>query len=287
MVTGTRIEALHVYPVKSCRGLSVARARVDVEGLAVDAADGPSDREFMVVDGAGRFVTQRDCARLALIGIELIGDTLVLVDPDGRRLRVPLAAPPPAARPAEVTVWRDTVRAYDTGDEAAAFVGAAIGMPVRLVRFDRDVHRRCNAEYVGDSGARTRFADGYPVLVIGEATLAELNQRLAAKDSPALPMNRFRPNLVISGLPPGDEDHLDTIEAGGIVLRLVKPCTRCVITTTDQGTGERGIEPLPTLAAYRHDARFGGVTFGMNAVVVAGAGRTLAAGMPAICSYRF
>ena len=193
-----RITALNVYPVKSCRGVPVARARVDVEGLGIDGELGPGDREFMIVDAAGRFVTQREHPRLALIRVDIAGDHLVLARPDGRKLSVPLAPPPATAPARDVVVWRDTVRASDAGDAAAAFLTAAIGTAVRLVRFDRGGKRHCNAEFAGDSGAHTRFSDGYPVLVLGESTLDELNRRLAGKGSPVLPMNRFRPNLVIA-----------------------------------------------------------------------------------------
>ena len=136
--------------------------------------------------------------------------------------------------------------------------------------------------------ARTRCsADGYPILVIGAASLDDLNARLAAKGASALPMNRFRPNVVVTGLPPYEEDHLDTLTSGEVTLRLVKPCTRCQVTTTDQATARVGIEPLPTLSTYRRNDALAGVTFGMNAIVVAGAGRSLAVDAPVAVEYRF
>ena len=141
--------------------------------------------------------------------------------------------------------------------------------------------------FAGDSGAHTLFADGYPVLVIGEASLADLNTRLAARSHPALPMNRFRPNLVLRGLPPFAEDHLDTIVAGDAVLRVVKPCVRCQVTTTDQDSAQVGMEPLRTLGEYRMSERAGGVTFGMNAIVIAGAESPLTTGAAARADYRF
>jgi uncharacterized protein YcbX len=123
--------------------------------------------------------------------------------------------------------------------------------------------------------------------VTAEESLADLNARLATRGIPPVPMNRFRPNIVIAGLDPYDEDHVDTISAHGVTLRLVKPCTRCSVTTTDQDSGEVGAEPLATLAGYRHDAALGGVRFGMNAIVVSGAGRTLSAGEAVDCSFAF
>jgi hypothetical protein len=190
-----------------------------------------------------------------------------------------------AAAPREVVVWRSHVRGHDEGDEAAAWLSAHLARDVRLVRFDRARRRECNREYAGDSGAHTLFADGYPVLVIGSASLTDLNERLAHKGEAALPMNRFRPNVVIDGLEPYDEDHVDTLTIGAVTLRLVKPCTRCQVTTTDQATAKVGVEPLPTLAGYRHLARLDGVAFGMNAVVMAGG--EVRAGAAAEVSYRF
>jgi uncharacterized protein YcbX len=186
-----------------------------------------------------------------------------------------------------VVVWRSEVAARDEGDGAAAWLGRVLGADVRLVRFDRTITRPCNPEFAGDTGAHTLFADGYPLLVIGHASLVDLNERLAARGASAVPMNRFRPNVVIEGLPPFAEDHVDTIEVEGIVLKCVKPCVRCQVTTTDQATAQIDSEPLATLAEFRMDERFGGVTFGMNAVVIAGAGRALTRESRAQVNYRF
>ncbi|MEP7181016.1 MAG: MOSC N-terminal beta barrel domain-containing protein [Betaproteobacteria bacterium] len=281
-MTDARITALNLHPVKSCGGIALDRATITVRGLA---ATGAGDREWMVVDGDGRFVSQREHPRLALVGTALSPGSLVLTAPGRQPLAVPTRAAVGATR--DVVVWRSTVAAHDMGGHAAGWLSAHLGVDVRLVRFDPAHSRMCNPEFAGDSGAHTAFADGYPLLVIGEASLAGLNARLAAKSEPGLPMNRFRPNLVVGGLLPHDEDHLDTIEADGVVLKLVKPCVRCQITTTDQVTAQVGIEPLATLGGYRNDVRMGGVTFGMNAIVVAGAGRELAVGARAICTYRF
>ena len=125
--------------------------------------------------------------------------------------------------------------------------------------------------FAGESGAHTAFADAYPLLILSEASLADLNSRLAEP----LPMNRFRPNVVLSGIDAYDEDHIDEIRAGGLAFKLVKRCTRCQITTTDQSNATVGIEPLSTLGGYRMNAELGGVTFGMNAIVTAGVGLAL------------
>jgi uncharacterized protein YcbX len=276
-----RVRSLHVYPVKGCRGVDLARAQVAVTGLV---ADGAGDREWMVVDADGRFLTQRELPRLALITTATGERNLRLSAPGMPVQDIDLEA---RASSGEVVVWRSTVLATDCGDAAAEWLSRWLAHPVRLVRFDRARVRECNREYAGDSGAHTMFADGYPVLVVNAASLGELNARLAARGHAPLPMNRFRPNVVIDGLPAFEEDHVGTIAIGGVVLRLVKPCIRCQVTTTDQASAQVGIEPLPTLGEFRMDAKLGGVAFGMNAIVARGDGGSIATGDPAAIEYRF
>ena len=277
-----RIASLHLYPVKGCRGIDVPDATVAVTGLA---RDGVADREWMIVDGDGRFVTQREHPRLALVRVGLAEGALEVATPDAPPLRIRASDLAQAAR--EVVVWHSHVRGFDAGDAAARALSAWLGLAVRLVRYDRSRERPCNPEFVGDSGAHTLFADGYPLLVIGADSLAELNERMADHGEPALPMNRFRPNVVVAGLPPFAEDHLATLRIGEVELTPVKPCVRCQVTTTDQATAEVGVEPLRTLGEFRRDDRFAGVTFGMNAIVTAGAGASLAVGAPVAAAYRF
>jgi MOSC domain-containing protein len=268
-----RIAALYVYPVKSCRGIQVAAAAMTERGFA-------HDREWMIVDESGRFLSQREVPALALIRTALSVDALELSGLNGSTLSVPFDRPG-ASR--EVAVWRDTVQAIDQGAEAASCLSARLGREVRLVRFDSAVRRACNRAYVGESGAHTGFADAYPLLVISEASLVDLNGRLVS----TLPMNRFRPNVVLADCEAYDEDHIDEIAAATIWMKLVKPCTRCQITTTDQETGERGSEPLATLASYRMNTALEGVAFGVNAIPTAGFGATLSAGDRADCTLRF
>lgn len=280
-MTGARVASLHLYPVKGCRGLDLPQADVDVTGLV---SAGVGDREWMVVGEDDRFVTQRELPRLALVSVEIRNGRLRLAAPHLRGCDVPLDATG-AAR--EIVVWRSTVRGVDAGEAAASWLSDWLAQHVRLVRFDRAVPRRCDPDYVADSGAHTMFADGYPVLVANTASLAELNDRLAQRGHRPLPMNRFRPNVVVDGLDAFAEDHIDTLAAGGVVLQLVKPCTRCQVTTTDQDSARVGIEPLRTLGGFRMDERFGGVTFGVNAIVAENAGGALAVGAPVTVGYRF
>jgi uncharacterized protein YcbX len=259
------IAALHVYPVKSCRGVSLDVATVTGAGLE-------HDREWMFVSPEGRFLTQRELPRLSVIGTELRGGYLRLSAPDRSPLAVPLDGRGPAL---EVTVWRDRCRALDEGDEAAAWISDFAGRALRLVRFDPSQRRVSDRSWTGPVEAHSRFADGFALLAISLASLADLNARLPAP----LPMDRFRPNLVLEGLPAYGEDSVGDLVAGETRLRAVKPCTRCAITTTDQATGAvTGDEPLRTLKTYRWNAALRGVTFGQNLIVVAGAGSRLAVG---------
>jgi hypothetical protein len=260
------LAALHIYPVKSCRGMAISRAMLTPAGLE-------HDREWMVVTPDGRFVTQREVPRLALIATGLSERTLTLAAPGAGRLVVPLG---PSTDVIEVTVWRDRCPAFDQGEPAARWLTALLGRPLRLVRF-APAHRRLSSPaWTGGIEAPNRFSDGYPLLAISRASLDDLNARLSVP----LPMDRFRPNLVLEGLPPYGEDALDDLVAGDVRLRRVKPCTRCAITTTNQATAEvEGDEPLRTLKSYRWDTVLRGVTFGQNLIVVGGAGARLHAGL--------
>jgi MOSC domain-containing protein len=281
-MNAARVASLHVYPVKGARAIDVVAADLAVEGLATH---GVGDREWMLVDAGGRFISQRSHRGLALVGIAIRDRRLVLSFPGQPAIAIDLDRRHDKAR--DVVVWRSDVRGFDEGDAVANAASAFLGEPLRLVRFDPALPRRCNPDYAGDSGAHTRFADGYPVLVIGAASLRELNARLDAKGEAALPMNRFRPNLVVDGLEAFDEDHVDTIAIGDILLKMVKPCIRCEVTTIDQATALAGVEPLLTLSAYRQHATLAGIHFGMNAIVAAGEGHTLATGAEARIAFNF
>jgi len=177
----------------------------------------------------------------------------------------------------EVLIWRDRCPAWDEGEVAARWLSEFLARDVRLVRFDPAHRRLSDPHWTGDTSALTRFSDGYALLAISRASLADLNARLPAP----LPVERFRPNLVLDGLPPYGEDGLRDLWLGERVrLRVVKPCARCIITTTNQQTGlVEGEEPLRTLKTYRWDEALHGVTFGQNVIVVAGAGESLSRGV--------
>jgi uncharacterized protein len=263
--TGAHIAALHYYPVKSARGIELQRAQLTIAGLQ-------DDRRWMLVNEAGRFLTQRELPRLALLEPHLSPSALLLTAPQQPPISLPLSR---QGERRTVTVWRDHCQAFDEGDEVATWLQAFLDRNCRLVRFD-PAHRRLSArEWTGEFEAEVRFPDGFPILALNTASLADLNDRLAVR----LPMNRFRPNIVLAGLQPYDEDRIDELRGEGIRLKLVKACTRCQITVTNQDRGEvEGDEPLRTLTGYRYDPGLHGVCFGQNAIVIEGAGATLSRG---------
>lgn len=233
------VSALHLYPVKSCRGLAVSSAELDDHGFV-------GDRRFMVVTEAeGMFLTQRGHPRMALIETSLTPTTLILSSPDRGSVTIPLSA---SAGQRRVTVWKSTTPADDCGDEPAEWLSTFLGLPLRLVRMGGTFQRPI-VKPTAQPGDVVSFADGYPFLVLSEASLTDLNSRLATP----LPMNRFRPNLVVANTAPFAEDSWTKIRIGGVVFRNAGPCARCPITTTDQLTAVRGKEPLKTLATYRRD----------------------------------
>ncbi len=245
-----RVSALYRYPVKSCRGQSHASLEFGTRGPAYD-------REWMVVDQARCFLTQRDEPSMALIEVQLEEHAGLRLDAPGMQ---PLELEGSDEGPQlEVRVWRDRSSAVDQGEAARRWLSAYLGREASLVRMARETHRAIDPHY--DSRSRpVGFSDGFPILLLSQASLDDLNSRLEV----ALPMDRFRPNLVIEGATPYGEDDWRLIRVGELELEVVKPCTRCAITTTDQQTGQRAAEPLRTLAGYRKTRA--GVIFGQNCI---------------------
>jgi uncharacterized protein YcbX len=259
------ISALYVYPVKSCRGIAVDSARITETGFE-------HDREWLIVDKDWRFMTQRAEPRLALIETTLRDSSLELTAPDAGSIDVPFNS---AGESVEVTCWRDQCAAIDEGDVAARWLSSFLGDTYRLVRFDSRRPRLSNSAWTGAVAAKNQFTDGYPWLVLSRASLDDLNSRLPKR----LPMNRFRPNIVFDGMGAYEEDRTAEFQIGEAKFRVVKPCDRCAITTTDQQTGTRdGDEPLRTLKSYRFDRELKGVLFGQNAILLSGEGKTLKVG---------
>lgn len=270
---------LLLYPIKSCGGIAVREATLLETGLS---AQGVHDREWMLVTESGQFLSQREHPRMALIRPLPEGGNLRVSCPGMGDLLLPLAWDALADAPLRtVQIWDDAVRAADCGDLAADWFGQALRLkePVRLVRFHHDVVRPTSGKWTGGVPSQTRFADGYPLLLIGQASLDDLNGRLRAAGRAALPMDRFRPNLVIDGLEAFEEDYLASLSTGAAEIRPVKPCARCPIPSIDQATGEPGPDPMDILQTYRANPRLdGGVCMGMNCIVSAGAGSRLRVG---------
>lgn len=269
------VTELHLYPIKSCAGIAVPEAEFGISGLV---AQGVHDREWMLVTRDGQFLTQREYPRMALVTPRIDGDAVEVSAPGMPPLRLPLAYD--ATGPGmTVQIWDHVVEAADCGDAAAAWFADAIQGPCRLVRFRPDVQRPTSTKWTGGAPAETRFADGYPILLIGQASLDDLNARLQAAGRTPLPMNRFRPNLVVDGLEAFEEDYVESLTGAGLALRPVKPCARCPIPAIDQATGISGPDPLDILQTYRANPRMdGAVCMGMNCIVTAGEGSRLRVG---------
>ncbi|NET90076.1 MAG: MOSC domain-containing protein [Kamptonema sp. SIO1D9] len=263
-----RVTGVFVYPIKSCRGIRVDWAEVTAKGFVGDW--GLGDREFMLIDEKGKFVTQRQYPSLATIEVKVAGNELIL-SADGVNLDFLTFQPSLSGREIRVEIWRDRTTAIDQGDEVAKWFQAALNVSqdFRLVRQSPRYLRPINPQFATAENQPVSFADGYPFLLIGTASLADLNNKLAAKyqdDFQPLPMNRFRPNLVVETDEAFVEDKWKVMQINDIKFSIVKPCSRCVITTTDQVTGERNKlkEPLLTLSSYRQFS--GGIMFGQNVI---------------------
>jgi uncharacterized protein YcbX len=243
------VSALYVYPIKACRGVRVEEWPVVARGF-------DADRRWMIVDEAGRFVTQREVPRLALVKTAFDGGSIRLEAPGLPPLILPRSYEAGTARP--VQVWSDQSLGC-AHPEGSAWFSAFLAETHELVYMPDAHHRQVNPARARP-GDIVSFADGYPFLLISDASLDDLNRRL---DMP-LPMERFRPNIVIGGTKPFAEDEFGHVRLGEISFRGVKHCDRCSVTTVDLETGERGKEPLRTLATFRlWDSK---VWFGMNLI---------------------
>ncbi len=274
------LTALTLYPIKSCAGIALTQAEVTIHGLL---HGGVRDREWMVVDPEGNLVTQREYPAMALIAPRMAGDALEVSAPGLPVLRLPIDSTALAhAETKDVRVWDDFVHAWDCGGEAAEWFSRAVGTDCRLARFHSSALRLANSTWTGERQVPTLFSDGFPMLVVSEASLADLNQRLLAKGRDPLPMNRFRANIVIDGIEAFEEDYAATIRIGEACLKPVKPCARCPMPSVDQATGRFGPDPLDILQTYRVNPIVdGGITFGMNTILIEGEHTVLRVGQDA------
>jgi uncharacterized protein YcbX len=258
------LSQIFIYPIKSLGGIALNQALVQERGLQYD-------RRWMLVDEQGQFLTQRTFAHMALLQVQLVTQGLEVTH-RGRPELPPLQIPwePESQKRVRVTVWDDTCEALEVSAAAHAWFSLALGQSCRLVFMPDDSLRPVDPHYA-QAGDITSFSDGFPLLLIGESSLADLNNRL----DQAVPIHRFRPNLVFSGGLPFEEDSWDYFNIGTSAFRGVKPCARCVVTTIDPATALKGAEPLRTLASYRQQGHK--ILFGQNVLPLA-AGKTLAVG---------
>lgn len=281
------ISQLFIYPVKSCAPLALDRAVLTDQGLDLD-------RAWMVVDERGQFLSQREHPRLALVEPQMRATDLVLRAPGMLPLHLSLEG---VEAPARVSLWDEELAAWDMGALAAQWFSDFLGRPARVVRFDPEVERASSRRWTGGRTALNQFSDGFPLLVISQPSLDELNRRLQAQGHAPVPMQRFRPNIVLAAAEAGswqahDEDrvgllHIQTQE-DLVQLEPVKPCPRCVMVNNDPQTAQRSPEVLYALQDYRRDARLdGAASFGMNLITVAGLGQRLALGQSVAADLRF
>ena len=249
------VASLHLYPIKSMGGFAVSEALITDRGFE-------HDRRWMLVDDAGRFISQREVATLACLHCSPLNDGFRTTDVrDGGTIDLPWSITGEVQR---ATVWNDEVDVVHAPVAVSAWFSDKLAIACGLVHMPDASQRKVDAHY---AQGITSLSDGFPYLIISQASLDDLNARLEIP----LPMERFRPNIVINGGEPFQEDHWKEITVGTARFALVKPCGRCMITTTDQRTGERGKEPLRTLATYRRRKGVENevkVDFGMNAMAL-------------------
>jgi uncharacterized protein len=257
-----RVSKLWIHPVKGCRAIEVDAVELDELGLV-------GDRRFLVIDSQGKALTQRSHSQMARIETQLDSETLALMHPGNGELSVPRQED--GARNVRVEVWKDrNLVAEDCGPEAAAWLSRVLELPVRLVRIGHGFRRPVE----GNETDLTAFTDAYPLLVITEASLSHLNDRLISRGEEPVSMMRFRPNLVITGATSHAEDEWQQLMLDDVVLQPTTACARCTVVTIDQFTGERSQEPLRTLASYRRDpSNLHHVNFGRNVINVSKSGR--------------
>ena len=277
-----RIERLFVYPVKSCAGIELQEAQLTETGFDLD-------RAWMVVDTEGVFVSQRVLPRMALIRPTLKTSEVVLRAPGMLALHLSIDRVEEAAR---ARVWDDEVPCFDMGDLAAQWFSDFLGRKLRLVRFDPEFRRLSSMRWTRGAEALNQFSDAFPLLVTSSASLELLNAKLQAGGHAAVGMERFRPNIVLGGIEAHDEDRLEQIDVatddGPVQLRPVKPCARCPIPNIDPATAAIDSIVTDTLQGYRSNGPVeGGITFGMNAIVVEGIDRTLRVGQAATANWDF
>lgn len=246
-----KIKSLHIYPVKSLGGIDIESSEVERRGLKYD-------RRWMLVDENGQFISQRKYAKLSLLRAEIKADSLSITDTTGQQGTIDIPLATPKSKSITVTIWDDTCMAKPLNDSVNNWFSEFMNMPVSLVYMHEDSERKADPRYATSEKDIVSFADGYPILILSQASLDLLNQ----KTEEHIPADRFRANIIIEGVNAHEEDELQTISNGEVQLVGVKPCARCVMTTIDQQTAEKGKEPLESLSTYRKEGKK--ILFGYN-----------------------
>lgn len=258
-----KIKAIRIYPIKSMGAVALKSAGFDARGFE-------HDRRWMLVDSRGEFLSQRRKPEMAVFRVRIGARGLAVTSPDGGRVTVPFT--PDGKGSVSVSVWGSRCKGDLYSDRINSFFTGALGMDCRLVKISERVKRRVSWAYAVHKTDEVGFADGYPFLIAGEGSLKDLNSRLKEP----VPMERFRPNLIVAGSEAFAEDGWRRIRIGRLEFHIVKPCARCVMTTIDQASGEpQGPEPLSTLSKFRLYERGGKrkILFGQNVIPESGKGR--------------
>lgn len=248
----TTVSQIIIYPIKSMEGISLKEWKLDRFGLALD-------RRWMLVDAHGDFITQRQTPELCLFTVSIVSNGIRIQHKQDAQFRVVVPFEPVETDTMKVKVWGDEVEAQLVSKQVDVALGNCLGRQVHLVKMPETALRQVDTRYA-NNGTGTAFTDGFPLLMIGEASLDHLNSKLKTP----VPMRRFRPNLVMRGGLPHQEDHIGKFTIGELEFEGVKPCSRCVVTTIDDATGQKSAEPLTTLATYRKDGDK--IMFGMNVI---------------------
>ena len=250
-----KLSEIYIYPIKSLGGIRLEKANITTRGLE-------NDRRFMLVDDNGQFLSQREYPQLAIFQTAIEGNFLKITNKKtGQNLKVNLS-PNSQSLALSVTIWDDTTTAIEVSQEASEWFSQALGIPARLVYMHEESQRKVESNYALTGDDITSFSDGYPILIAGQSSLDDLNNRL---ENP-VNINRFRPNFVFTDGEPFEEDAWHEFTIGDVRFFGVKPCSRCIMTTIDQETGEKkGKEPLLTLNKYRKAGNK--ILFGQNVLV--------------------
>jgi uncharacterized protein len=274
------ISALTIYPVKACQGIALTEAFALNEGLAIQLANGEMlhDRQFMVVDSLGQFITQREVPLMATIGVSVAVDGLSLSAPGHETLHVPMSSASRRAR--DVMVWSFEGSGLDVGISTTAWFTKVLRRPAALVQFNSAVPRSCKE--IGSVASRTYFADSFGYLILSKASVADLEQRMREHHQDAsfgLPADRFRANILLDGVDAYEEDLIRTFDFGSVKLEVVSKCVRCNVPGVDQSSGEvQSEQPTPVLDTYRLDLELAGSTIGVNAICLPSANPSITPG---------